>query len=158
MTVWLLRLCGGQKLIFFIGNLQSISQCFFLFFLFFTADFGNWHRRDIRHAIFIKDESHYLNVARVGTHTVNDIFDCTLRCLGNPYCLSLNMAASKGANGKFWCELLSSEKYSKPGEYKENSSSHHFSIEVRKSFRELALKLFITLQPLKYIPLPTWLR
>ena len=40
------------------------------------------------------------------------------------------MAASKGADGKLWCELLSSEKHSNPEEYKGNESSHHFSIKV----------------------------
>ena len=132
------KLC--QKLIFFYRIYTCIRSLdfFLLFFILFSiAEFGNWYRQDIRQAIFIKDESHYLNVATVGTHIVNDIFDCTLRCLGNPHCLSLNMAASKEANGKIWCELLSSEKYSKPEEYKVNSSSHHFSIKVGKTFENL---------------------
>ena len=68
---------------------------------------------------------------KVGTHTVHDIFDCTFACLRNPSCLSLNMAASEGADGKLWCELLSSVKDSNPKEYSSgNESSHHLFIQV----------------------------
>ena len=42
--------------------------------------------------------------------------------LSNPSCLSLNLAASKGADGKFWCELLTSDKYINPCEYKDFTS------------------------------------
>ena len=62
---------------------------------------------------------------------MHDIFDCTFACLHNPSCLSLNMAASEGADGKLWCELLSSVKDSNPKEYNSgNGSSHHFFIQV----------------------------
>ena len=67
---------------------------------------------------------------RVETDAVYDVFDYTFKCLSKPSCLSLNLAASRGADGKLWCELLSSEKYSNPKEYKANESSHHFSIKV----------------------------
>ena len=95
-----------------------------------NVEFDTLYHPDLRQDVFTKDEFHYLNVSRVGTHTVYDIFDCTFECLSNPSCLSLNMAASKGADGKLWCELLSSEKHSNPKEYKRNESSHHFSIKV----------------------------
>ena len=79
---------------------------------------------------FSKEEFHYLNVTQVGTFTVYDLFDCTFECLRNILCLSINMAASKGADGKLWCELLSSDKYRNAENYKENKTSHHFSITV----------------------------
>jgi len=60
---------------------------------------------------------------------VYDIFDCTFECLSNPSCLSVNIAAYKGANGELWCELLSSDKYRNSTEYEGNKSSHHFSIK-----------------------------
>ena len=66
-----------------------------------------------------------------------DIFDCTFKCLSNPSCLSLNLAASKGADGKLWCELLSSVKYDNHKEYKRNETSHHFSIKVGLKFVEV---------------------
>ncbi|KAL9953690.1 hypothetical protein ACROYT_G041143 [Oculina patagonica] len=78
---------------------------------------------------FSKDEFHYLNVSGVGTVTVYDVFDCTFECLSNPLCFSVNLAASKGADGKLWCELLSSDKYRNFTEYKGNKTSHHFAIK-----------------------------
>ena len=98
------------------------------------AEFNTLYHPDLRQDVFIKDEFHYLNVPRVGTYIVHDTFDCTFECLNNPSCLSLNLAASKRVDGKLWCELLSSQKYSKPEEYKGNDTSHHYSIKVRKAF------------------------
>ena len=45
------------------------------------------------------------------------------------------MAAFEGADGKLWCELLSSDKYRNAENFKENISWHHFSIMVRMIFR-----------------------
>ena len=92
--------------------------------------------------MFIKDEFHYLNVSRVGTFTVYDIFDCTFECLSNPLCFSVNMATSKGANGVLWCELLSSDRHRNPEDYGGNKSSHHFSIVVRFFFSSLIRRRF----------------
>ncbi|XP_027051404.1 neurogenic locus notch homolog protein 2-like [Pocillopora damicornis] len=78
---------------------------------------------------FIKHEFHHLNVPLVGTVAVSDVFDCTLECLSNPLCYSVNLAAFKGTHGKLWCELLSSDKFRNSTEYKGNKSSHHFAIE-----------------------------
>ncbi|XP_020607692.1 protein jagged-1-like [Orbicella faveolata] len=75
---------------------------------------------------FSKDEFHYLNVTRVGTSTVYDIFDCIFECLSNPRCFSFNFASSKGEGGKLWCDLLSCDKYRDFREYNENVTSHHF--------------------------------
>ena len=96
------------------------------------TEFNTLHHPDFRQAFFIRDEFHYLDVPSVGTYIVYDIFDCIFKCLNNPSCLSLNLAASKRADGRLWCELLSSEKYGNPEEYKENDSSHHYSIKVRE--------------------------
>ncbi|KAL9954487.1 hypothetical protein ACROYT_G042035 [Oculina patagonica] len=85
--------------------------------------------REVTHA-FSKHEFHYLNVHKAGTFTVNDIFDCTFECLQTPSCVSVNLAASKGADGKLWCEVLSSDKYIDSMEYKGNESSHHLSIKT----------------------------
>ncbi|XP_078350794.1 uncharacterized protein LOC144635576 [Oculina patagonica] len=81
-----------------------------------------------RWRLFLVDEFHYLNLTRVGTFTAYDDFDCTLKCLHNPFCSSVNLAASKGADGKLWCELLSSDKYRNTNDFKENKNSHHLSI------------------------------
>ena len=80
---------------------------------------------------FNKNEFHHLNVPRVWTVAVFDAFDCTLKCLSNPLCFSVNLAAFKGAHGKLWCELLSSDKFRNSTEYEGNISFHHFAMVVR---------------------------
>ena len=77
---------------------------------------------------FSKDEFHYLNVTRVESFDVYDIFDCIFECLSNPLWFSFNFVASKGKDGKLWCDLLSSDKYRdfRDSEYNENMTSHHF--------------------------------
>ena len=77
------------------------------------------------------DEFHYLKVSTVGTSTADDDFDCVLKCIRNPLCFSVNLATLKGADGKLWCELLSSDKYRNLSEYKGNETSHHFTFMVR---------------------------
>ena len=95
-----------------------------------ATEFETLYHPDLRQDVFIKDEFHYLNVPRIGTYTVYDIFDCNFECLSNPSCFSVNLAASKGADEKMWCELLSSTKFAKPEEFRENESAHHFPVKV----------------------------
>ena len=80
--------------------------------------------------LFSVDESHYLNAARVASSTAYDDFDCTFKCLRNPYCLSVNLVASKDANGKVWCELLSSNRHRNSLDYRENRTCHHLFLPV----------------------------
>ena len=94
------------------------------------AEFTSMYHHSLRQDVFIKDEYHYLNVSKVGTFTVYNSLDCTFECLGNPSCLSINLAAYKGADEKVLCELLGSEKNSNPKQFKSNNNSHHFSIKV----------------------------
>ena len=65
---------------------------------------------------------------------VYDDFECTFKCLHHPLCVSVNLAAE----GDLWCELLSSDKYSNPNEYKEKKSSHHYFFEVRTIYTLVA--------------------
>ena len=92
------------------------------------------HHPDLRQDVLVKDEYHFLSVSGIGTITVYDTFDCTFECLNNPSCLSLNLAASKRADRKLWCELLTSNKDINPDAYKENKTSHHFSMKVGIEF------------------------
>ena len=98
--------------------------------LILPADLDATYHPDLRQNVFVKEEYHFLNVSGIGMFIVYDTFDCAVECLSNPSCLSLNLAASKGADGKFWCELLTSDKYINPCEYKENKTSHHFFLKV----------------------------
>lgn len=99
-------------------------------------------RQTFKQRQFSKEEFYYLNVTRVGMFTSNDMFDCTFECVRNTLCLSINMAASRGADGKLWCELLSSDKNRADAEnYSQNMSSHHLFIRVRNI---LILKQYVS--------------
>lgn len=84
---------------------------------------------DLSHA-FVKDKFHYLNVNKIGTFLVTDVFDCTFNCLRLPSCVSVNLASNTGADGTIWCELLSSDKYQNSQKFEGNQTSHHL---LRKS-------------------------
>ena len=72
------------------------------------------------------EEFLYLNVSHIELIMVYDDLECTFKRLHHPSCISFNLVAE----GKLCCELLSSNKYSKPMEYKLNKSSHHFYTKV----------------------------
>ncbi|XP_068682489.1 uncharacterized protein [Montipora foliosa] len=113
--------------------------CYLLNFVLFSViregtravGLNTWYHPHVPQDVFVRDDSHYLNVSRVGTHTVADVFDCTFECLSHPSCLSFNLAASRGADGKLWCELLSSDRYRDPDEFRINATSHHFSVQIQ---------------------------
>ena len=126
------RCCLRAPLIYIRGELLPQFSIFLSpdFLFLHVLEFTTMYHTSLRQDVFMKEEYHYLNVSKVGTFTVYHSLDCTFECLGNPSCLSFNLAAYKGADGKLRCELLSSEKYSNPEEYKRNESFHHFSIKV----------------------------
>ena len=80
------------------------------------------------------DKFRYLDVPELDEIMVYDDFECTFKCLHHPLCVSVNLAAE----GDLWCELLSSDKYSNPNEYKEKKSSHHYFFEVRTIYTLVA--------------------
>ena len=80
------------------------------------------------------DKFRYLDVPELDEIMVYDDFECIFRCLHHPLCVSVNLAAE----GDLRCELLSSDKYSNPNEYKEKKSSHHYFFEVRTIYTLVA--------------------
>ncbi|XP_044167696.1 uncharacterized protein LOC122947268 [Acropora millepora] len=84
------------------------------------------YRPHFRQATFLKDEFHYLSTTVIGRREVINDLGCSFKCLSSALCYSFNLAASRAADGKLWCELLSSDKYSHPRNYSGNQSSHHF--------------------------------
>ena len=83
-----------------------------------------------RQSLLSIDEYFYLTVPKVGTFAAFDDYECIYSCLRNTLCWSVNWSASKGTDGKLWCELLSSHKYEFPEDFRENRTSHHVSIQV----------------------------
>ena len=92
--------------------------------------FSRCHRRNFISSISSSRHLFERRVPLMGTCKVIDDFDCSFNCLSSPLCYSYNLAASRGPDGKLWCELLSSDKYSHPRNYSGNQSSHHFVAKV----------------------------
>jgi len=108
-------------------NNKMVSTHVFVFF-----PVGNAFQPDctsfsqtVKQRQFSKDDFHHLNVTRVASFTVYDIFDCTFECLSSPLCSSFILARE---DEKLWCDLLSSDKHN------ENMTPHYFFIMVRSGF------------------------
>ncbi|XP_048583887.1 slit homolog 1 protein-like [Nematostella vectensis] len=87
----------------------------------FDFSFGN----------FIKNSSSYLEGPIISrSFTGDDALSCWMRCLDVLECLSVNVGAIADSSLKFWCELLSVDKYSCQDEkYQPNSTSDHYEIK-----------------------------
>ena len=86
---------------------------------------------------FLKEEFHYLDVTQIRKFTIFDMFHCTLACLRNNLCLSLNMASSRGTEGKLWCELLSEF-----ASFFHSAGKNTLTIALNSSTRHLQEKVF----------------
>ena len=105
-----------------------LKSLYYVLFLGVAAE--TLYHPHFRQATFLKDEFHYLSTPVIGRREVIGGFDCSFKCLSSPLCYSYNLAASRAADGKLWCELLSSDKHSHPRNYSGNQSSHHFVAKV----------------------------
>ena len=97
-----------------------------------TGQFG-LHRQPrsmSRQAQFVEHSNHFLDVPKIEGIALPSDTDCLLRCMRNDHCFSLNVAAFSLPNGSTSCELLSTDKYNASDKFKEDRTSHHFSIMV----------------------------
>lgn len=56
--------------------------------------------------------------------------ECNFLCVDSPSCVSLNIALSPNENGKFRCELLSTDMFRNPDKLTVSQQFHHYSIKV----------------------------
>ena len=97
-----------------------------------TGQFG-LHRQPrsmSRQAQFVEHSNHFLDVPKIEGIALPSDTDCLLRCMRNDHCFSLNVAAFSLPNGSTSCDLLSTDKYNASDKFKEDRTSHHFSIMV----------------------------
>ena len=77
---------------------------------------------------FKRDHNRQLSANTISSYFVDDKFDCTSKCVGEPSCYSFNMAAYPDSKGLYLCELLPIDKYrATANDLQENASFHHFS-------------------------------
>ncbi|XP_032233952.2 EGF-like repeat and discoidin I-like domain-containing protein 3 isoform X4 [Nematostella vectensis] len=119
--------------------LQILRFTFYIFFIlaflpFLIEGTSNGKQRnsefDFSFGNFIKNSSSYLEGPIISRSFTGDALSCWMRCLDVLECLSVNVAAIADSSLKFWCELLSVDKYSCPDEkYQPNSTSDHYEMK-----------------------------
>ena len=83
------------------------------------------------HAQFVGHHDRVLGIPAMLSVQVQDSFLCLAQCLRHESCQSVNFAVGADSRGYHICELLPSDKYTIPTEFKESYSFHHYSVEVR---------------------------
>ena len=77
---------------------------------------------------FTQDYYRELAVAKVGSFLVKGTFNCLFRCVGEPSCLSVNMAAHPDSDGLYQCDLLATDKLKATAEdFQASDAFHHYS-------------------------------
>ena len=60
--------------------------------------------------------------------------DCAFRCIGEPQCLSFNLAAHPDSEGLYQCDLLATDKFRATAEdFQASDAFHHYSPWVNLS-------------------------
>ena len=77
---------------------------------------------------FTQDYYRELAVAKVGSLLVKGTFNCLFRCVAEPPCLSVNLAAHPDSDGLYQCDLLATDKYRATAEdFQASDAFHHYS-------------------------------
>ena len=77
---------------------------------------------------FKQDYYRALAVANVGSFLVKGTLNCLFRCVGEPTCLSVNMAAHPDSDGLYHCVLLATDKFRATAEdFQASDAFHHYS-------------------------------
>ena len=119
-------LLSAGSMIYFVVHILDRNVCV-------ESDQVSLHRQPSsmsRQAQFVEHSNHFLDVPKIEGIALPSDTDCLLRCMRNDHCFSLNVAAFSLPNGSTSCDLLSTDKYNASDKFKEDRTSHHFSIMV----------------------------
>ena len=119
-------LLSASSMIYFVVHILDRNVCA-------ESDQVGLHRQSSsmsRQAQFVEHSYHFLDVPKIAGIALPSDTDCLLRCMRNDHCFSLNVAAFSLPNGSTSCDLLSTDKYNASDKFKEDRTSHHFSIMV----------------------------
>lgn len=119
-------LLSASSMIYFVVHILDRNVCA-------ESDQVGLHRQPSsmsRQAQFVEHSYHFLDVPKIAGIALPSDTDCLLRCMRNDHCFSLNVAAFSLPNGSTSCDLLSTDKYNASDKFKEDRTSHHFSIMV----------------------------
>ena len=90
---------------------------------------------------FKRNSFHYLWVKNITWSMVVRHSECTLLCVAEPKCYSLNMAAYPDSKGLYLCELLATDKYRATKKFHANATFHHYSPWVRPNYMIMIFSL-----------------
>ncbi|XP_015766827.1 PREDICTED: contactin-associated protein-like 2 [Acropora digitifera] len=87
------------------------------------------HRFDIfSYGNFTQDAERQLAVTKLKSFVLDGPVNCVFRCIGEPQCLSFNLAAYPDSKGFYQCDLLASDKYRAAAkDFQANGAFHHYS-------------------------------
>ena len=111
----------------FPASLLSCYLCLHLIVLDDAKDIHFAPDSSIRFENFVEHKFRYLEVSRYSEARVQEFDDCAMECLKNSSCVALNTASSRDQENTFWCELLLSDMFNNSENFRENTTSHHFS-------------------------------
>ncbi|XP_074618115.1 contactin-associated protein-like 2 [Acropora palmata] len=77
---------------------------------------------------FTQDAERQLAVTKLKSFALDGPVNCVFRCIGEPQCLSFNLAAHPDSNGFYQCDLLATDKYRAAAkDFQANGAFHHYS-------------------------------
>ena len=77
---------------------------------------------------FTQDANHQLAVTKLKSFALKGPLACAFRCIGEPQCLSFNLAAHPDSEGLYQCDLLATDKYRATAEdFQASDAFHHYS-------------------------------
>ena len=87
--------------------------------------------KNLSSGIFTRDANRQLAVAKLKSFVLDGQVKCGLRCIGEPQCLSYNLAAHPDSEGLYQCDLLATDKYrEKEEDLEESDAFHYYSLWV----------------------------
>ena len=85
---------------------------------------------------FKPNQGYKLSATQISSYLVTDVFDCTLSCISDSRCKSINFAVNPDSNNLHVCELLDTNKYgAASGDFQVNVDFLHYSPQVSKVSR-----------------------
>ena len=98
--------------------------------------FGLYRDQQIVFGNFKLIKGYKLSATQISSYLVTDVFDCTLSCLSDSRCKSINFAVNPDSNNLHVCELLDTNKYrAASGDFQVNVDFLHYSPQVSKVSR-----------------------
>ena len=87
------------------------------------------HQFDIfSYGNFTKDANRQLAVTKVKSFVFDGAVNCAFACIGEPQCLSFNLAAHPDPYGLYQCDLLATDKFKAAAKaFQASDAFHHYS-------------------------------